>query len=390
MIRFEPDSWLEALLRFFLMAAPDANVYVEIAAPDLRFAAVLLLALGVALGWRRLAGAPRPALALFVLLMVASTAWLFTSGNGRYFMPMIVCVGPLAVALVWLLPLTRAFRLFLAGGLLAVQTFVIAQNSPWDAWAWLPWTQAPYFQVELPPAALDDKPTTYVTLSSISYSLVAPQFPASARWINLTTVGALARDRGWGQQFLAAANGPIELLVPTLQGRAAADGSPAPDVLDALDKLLIPQRLAIDTERSCTLLRSRGMAAIAGRSQQSAHNSLAGFWLCPLRYPVDRPPAERPNISPRTEAVFARVEQMCPRFFGPGPQTMPINGGALRHYPASDTKVYVLDDGQVLYKFWRALNPVVVGTVDSVLNGSATIQCNRIRGNGMWPWERGI
>ncbi len=168
MIRFEPDTWLEALLRFFLMAAPDANVYVEIAAPDLRFAAALLLALSVALSWRRLAGAPRPAMALFTLLIVATAAWLSTSGNGRYFMPMIVCVGPLAAALVWLLPLTRAFRVFLAGGLLAAQAFVIAQNSPWQAWAWLPWKQAPYFQVDLPPAAPDDKPTTYVTLSSIS------------------------------------------------------------------------------------------------------------------------------------------------------------------------------------------------------------------------------
>ena len=60
-VRFEPDTLYEALLRPVAMAAPDANVYVEIMAPDLRFIFVLaLLALLAAMsplaGRRRLAG----------------------------------------------------------------------------------------------------------------------------------------------------------------------------------------------------------------------------------------------------------------------------------------------------------------------------------------------
>ena len=38
MNRFIPDSLLEALLRPFAMGAPNAWVYIEILAPDFRFA----------------------------------------------------------------------------------------------------------------------------------------------------------------------------------------------------------------------------------------------------------------------------------------------------------------------------------------------------------------
>ncbi len=391
MIRFEPDTWLEAFLRFFLMAAPDANIYVEISAPDLRFAAMLLLALGVALSWRRRAGSARPAGALLALLLVATAAWLATSGNGRYFMPMMLCVGPLAAGLAWLLPLTRSFRLFLAGGLLAAQAFVVVQSSFWDSWAWLPWKDAPYFQVDLPAGPPPPAPTTYVTVTSISYSLLAPQFPPASRWINITTIGALQRDRGWGQDFLAAAKGSIKLIVPTLNRQSTADGLPDPTVLTALDELLAPARLALDPNRRCELLRSEGVAAIMRRRPATGDEQPPGFWLCELRYPVDQPPSPARAVNARTEEVFARIERMCPRFFAAATtRTMPINGGSLRHYPASDTRVYVLDDGTVLYKFWRALNPVVIGTVDGVLGGSATLRCDEIRGKGLLPWDRGI
>ena len=41
MIRFLPDTWLDALLRPVAMAMPDGWIYVETMAPDLRFVFVL-------------------------------------------------------------------------------------------------------------------------------------------------------------------------------------------------------------------------------------------------------------------------------------------------------------------------------------------------------------
>jgi hypothetical protein len=391
MIRFIPDTWLEALLRFFAMAAPDGNVYVEIAAPDVRFAAIVLLAIAIAFLARRLVANPRPAIGLLALVLASTVPWLLTSGNGRYWIPMLLCAGPLAIGLVYLLPLTRAFRTTLAFGLLALQTFVVLQSPPWDSWSWVVWEEAPYFQLELPPVQPNAPPTTYVTLTSISYSLIAPQFPASSRWINITNVGAAGRDAAWAADFLAHSPGPIKLIAPTIKGQVAADRGPTPEVRNALDAMLGSQRLALASDRQCDLLHSSGLVSAARAGVNAAKEFKdAGFWVCPLRYPVERPPEKVKPVDPATEAAFARLEQMCPRFFHPGAKTVPINGGSVRQYAGSDMKAYVLDNGEVWYKFWRALNPVMVGKLPEVLSGKAHIDCDAIRGRAGLPWDREI
>jgi hypothetical protein len=396
MIRFLPDNWLEAWLRFFAMTAPNGNVYVEIAAPDLRFAAIVLLGVAVGLTWRRQTVNRRPAVALLVIMLVSAVPWLMTTGNGRYWIPMLLIAGPLAVGLAYLLPLTRSFRLFLAAGLLVAQTFVVLQVPPWDSWTWVQWAKAPYFHLEVPRPDASALVTTYVTVSSISYSLIAPQFPASSRWINITSIGGTGRDVSWGQHFLAQAKGPLMLVAPSIKGQVTQTGQPTPDIRKALDALIGGQRLALVPDASCRLLRARSLLPTS-RAQTvprsfalSQDEKDAGFWVCPLRYPVDSPALSDVPFDPKVEAGFARIEQMCPRFFQVGAKSIAINGGAMRHYPGSDMKVYVLDTGQVWYKFWRALNPVLVGNLDEVLKGSATIECDHIRGRSGLPWDREI
>lgn len=57
-------------------------------------------------------------------------------------------------------------------------------------------------------------------------------------------------------------------------------------------------------------------------------------------------------------------------------------GGTVRHYTDSDARVYMLNDGKVLYKYWRALNPVLIG--------KAIVACDKIRGRSGLPWGREI
>ena len=388
MIRFKPDTWLDAVMRPFAMAAPDANVYVEIQAPDVRFAALVLLAVAALVAWHRLGVNRKPVLALLAFTALSMWPWLETSGNGRYYLLMLLAAGPLCVGLICLLPLTRSFRLFLALLVLVLQIFVVAQNPPWGAWAWLAWKDAPYFQVDAPPEA-GAKPVTYVTISSISYSLIAPQFPPSARWINLSAVNPT--DAKWVQQFITHASS-LMLVAPSIHQQMTKDQQPNDEVRKALDALLSEQKIALQPGKRCDFLPSKGLAAIAIRNGHLDDKNLTkqfGFWICPLRYPVDQPIATKSMAFLHTEAVFERVEQLCPRFFRPNEAvTKSIAGGAVRHYGGADTKVYVLDDGLVAYKFWRSLNPVVIGPVDQVLDGTAKIECSAIRGKSR-PWQSG-
>jgi hypothetical protein len=389
-IRFEPDNWIDAVMRPFAMAAPDANIYVEIPAPDLRFAVLVLLAAAALLCWRKLGSNRRPVMLLLGLTALSMWPWLATSGNGRYYIPMLLVVGPLCIGLIGLLPLTRYFRAFLAVLVLGLQVLVVAQNTPWDAWSWLAWKDAPYFQVDAPPPGAGGKPVTYVTVSSISYSLIAPQFPASSRWTSLSAGNP--RDVLWTHQFLAEANSLV-MVAPALRGQMTADRQPTEAVRAALNVLLNARKLALVAGQPCKFLPSKGLAGIGIRQEREkdARSVEFGFWLCPLRYPVEVKVDVLPAAAARTLAVFARVEELCPRFFQPGTgSTQAIAGGTRRHYAEADIRLYVLDDGMVIYKFWRALNPVVLGSVDDVLSGRARLDCANIRGRAGLPWEREI
>ena len=51
----------------------------------------------------------------------------------------------------------------------------------------------------------------------------------------------------------------------------------------------------------------------------------------------------------------------------------------MRHYSGSDTRVYVMENGEIAYKFWRSLNPVTIGSREDVLAGRAVVDCTKIR-----------
>ena len=114
-----------------------------------------------------------------------------------------------------------------------------------------------------------------------------------------------------------------------------------------------------------------------------------GFWACPLRYPVPMTRNPASEGSPLVNRALDAVEQMCPRFFPPGQSlTSRMEGGLVRGYSAADMKLYVLGDQKVYYRFWRALNPMLIGSVTEILADGFKMNCNTIRGRSGLPWER--
>jgi hypothetical protein len=389
MSRFEPESLQRALMRFFDMAAPDANIYIEIPAPDIRFAAVLLLGAGALLCWRRLGPHRAATMAMLLVLLVSASIWLATTGNGRYFMPLLIAVGPVAIGLVCLLPVTRGFKAALAMLLVAGQGFVISEQPPWNTWSYLHWREGSYFDIRLGPEELQAPPTTYGTLSMISYSLIAPQFPAESRWINLVAGSATPRDEARIDAFLrdSAARGPMRVLAPSLPWGSLPDGRPTPRVLEAFNELLAKRNLKISGD--CRLIVSPGLVRMAEREKSAdtkAPHPL-GFWSCPMVYEVR--PAERQRVEQPPELVvrsFDQLARLCPQFFPASEASiLRLPDAWSRHYAASETRVYVTDTGEVWMKYWRSINPVRIAAVAELVAGRATFDCATVRGSdGAW------
>ncbi|HVE53573.1 MAG TPA: hypothetical protein VNB23_09345 [Ramlibacter sp.] len=404
-MRFQPDNLLETLLRPLVMAAPDANVYVEIMAPDFRFAFALLLLvlLGVlSLRRRQAAGeAPLPSgrRAVFVLLAVLAVAfvpWLATSANGRYFVVGLLLVGPVCVGLAALLPVTRSLRLTLALGMVAWQAFAVYQSAPWKSWGVAEWTEPPYFQFEVP-AEWRAQPATLVTMSAISYSLAAPMFHPEARWISLHNApapdGPLAGGRRTAAFLAAAQPGRLLLFVPALPDAMTPERLPDDKVMAVLDAQLAPFRLAFARPHACRFLPSRTLAGMGLGQRTQAEKARAGFWLCHLAAGVASPASVAAAVrGSRHDAVFGVLEAQCPRFFprgGDGPGVA-LPNGTVRSYQQGEMKAYVYDGGEVYYKYYRALNPVLVGKADAILAGQARLDCGNIRGRAGLPWQREI
>ncbi len=395
MIRFQPDTWRDAFWRPIAMAAPDAGVYIEIMAPDLRFVALLLLTLcAVLLSWRlRRLPLGGPLWPLVAFSWLAFVPWLATTGNGRYFIPVLMLVGPLCIALVYRLPVSRSLRLLLCVLLVGAQVIAVAEAEPRRRWSLMPWG-VPYFQIDLT-AADREQPAAWVMVTSLSYSLLAPRFDPRSRWMNVSGLegGSSDNDRR-AQRFLAGAvrDGlPLRLLLHSDPRYADEKGQPVARMREELDRHLAPHRMglsgACETRRSQTMI---DQMIPDGSSPNPRRTDSMGFWVCPLAYPVAAPIAAGPSAAQLEAArVFERLEQECPRLFPPGGgRTVRMEDGFMRDYPGADVRAYVLDDGAVRFKYWRALNPNLVGTVADVLAPGFRLDCHQVRGRSGLPWER--
>lgn len=401
MIRFLPDTWREMLLRPIAIAAPDAGVYIEIMAPDFRFVFVLILLVVLSVFWLFRRGVMRKALKptalLLGLIALAFIPWLATTANGRYFIPLLLAGGPLCIALAWHLPMTRSFRLTAAIGLVTFQAFVTLQSSPFHSWGLAQWKEAPFFDVELS-QSIASQPSTYVTLGNLSYSLIAPFFPAKSRWMSLSyapSVGLGGPDSQRTQKFLESAEpGHLNLLLPTVPEYSTPEGQPNDQMVRVLTARISAHRLELRDPDKCQVLPSNTLASMAiskEARQDSEKSKNLGFWVCPVRYNASLlTPTQEQKVG-RFDPVFRQIENHCPRFFAPGQVgSMSIRGGEMRMYDSSERKAYVLDNGEVFYKYYRALNPVKIGTIEEVLSGKKKIDCNNIRGRSGLPWEREI
>lgn len=378
MIRFMPDTWVDVVMRPLDMVSPEANIYVEVSAPDLRLAAALLLAVAVLVLARRHQGR-RPALTLLALVLLAMVPWLATTGNGRYFTPFLLLLGPLCIGLIRLLPFSGSVKISTAVVLLALQAFLVHETSPWGAWALASWRGSPYFEI----SGVPQEPRSYVTLTPISYSLIAPQFPPGSRWMNLSAPVVGPREKAYSRNWLAKARS-LYLVAPSLPGQMDDTAQPSAAVVKVFDQIIGDRGLSVERGARCDFLPSTGVARVSMREHVEDDPQAAsryGFWLCPLHYDAQAAlqPATRTR-DPAVEATFAAVEAMCPRFFPHGEaETQRLDDGSTRHYSESDTRVYVMDDGEVLYKFWRSINPVTIGRRADVLAGNVHLDCSKIR-----------
>jgi hypothetical protein len=394
MNRFTPDVFLEWLLRPLLMADPSAFMYVEFMAPDLRPAALLsMLLVGAVFGslkQRLTAETWRLLMAFWLSLYL----WTFVIGNGRYFLPALLLLGPLTM-LAWRgLPGTKTFRwmtLALIGGL---QAAALANTYKQDVWARTEWLNGPGIDIE--ESELRQRPAVFIMASVNAYSILVPRFHPDSRWAQLIgqrDLSPAAREYASVVELLSSAL-PKLLVIPIPGGWSAKANQPDAELRKFLGLSLSNYGLALNGQ-PCAVLRSMlprvsGGTATTSKAGEVPQEPERGFWFCPMNYSdsgriaaIAKPPA-----ASQWSDVFEAIEQRCPRFFPPGSGvTREFEGMASRWYPSIDTLVNVWGSGAVTYKYFRALNHRSIGSVANIRAGKFAIQCDKPPGRYRMPWD---
>jgi len=386
-----PDNLIEAALRPLAMAAPNAGIYIEIMAPDLRFILAICAALIVVLrvsGWR---ATRRTALVpLTIFSAVAFVFWIMTSGNGRYFLPGLILIGPLLVGWLYAANLSKSMKLTLSGLMLAFQGWAVWQTAPWDAWSQTAWVAPTGFQVEVDENAKTE-PATYVTLTSPTYSIIAPQFSQQARWINLDALQGRRQLADKEKIHNLLSNSPRIRFVTPAESPQAQSVSDAV-LISAFNRQLHPEGLNIARASDCRIVSSASMRPRVPTRLIREHDVVelgpVGFWICSLEYDAASAfsPAKMPEI---LASLVGQIEQACPRFFPPGRgQSMVLQDMTIVNYPGSDMKLYARNNGEISYLYYRALNSVQIAS-NGILRGDTKAWCENIQGRSGSPWTRG-
>lgn len=388
MLRFLPDGWLEGLLRPFLLLDPVAGLYAELAAPDWRFALLITCLLVVLAARRGRLPLAVPQKIALLSLAVMFYMWTFAIGNARYFVAGLLLVGPLLMMGWRLLPGTLAFRSLMLVGILALQGFAVQLNYVANAWGVVPWRggQGPIVQA----SPLREHPAIFLTLSVMSYSILVPHFHPKSRWANIAGQRDITPAAPEYPRLQALLKSPLPkyVVVPAVPQYLSKERLPIGPMRDFLAQSLAVHGLAL-SGAACTLLRSDVSAGSLGGTEDSgAHR---GFWFCPVQV-VAVGASSDDRVEKRAHEfsdVFERVERRCPRFFPPGDGVEnQVDGLWMRRYPTADTRLYIDSQGQVLFKYFRSVNPSLIGDVNAVRQDRFTITCNKLPGRYQLPWQR--
>jgi hypothetical protein len=374
--RFVPKSFLQALWRPFAMVDPVAWVQEEMTAPDLRYAALLLLAGAFLIRWlwKRFAHssvpAPRtdPAAARVLAALGCGFAadwalWLRASGNGRYFLPMASVAAVLIVALIFRLfaarPKLRNYVLAVILGTQAIQLFFGASHR----WTGVPWDRH-WLNVEMP-EKLAAESNLYLTAGVQSNSFIAAYLAPGSGLVNFSGTYALGSDGATGARIEAL----IHRYAPHLRvlwraTRSESENLPLdyrPPVNDALSRF----GLRVDTS-DCARIALHGLPPEAEMTLEdtlpsdpveSAQTQSGTSYLMSCRVVPDAggSPAEIARDR-AVDVVFDRVEDTCPALFQPRRLRTERAGGVWHRLYVNTDIVLSISHGSVKF-----MNPPVGG-----------------------------
>lgn len=382
--RFKVLTLLEAVTLPLRMASVHSWIYVENAAPDLRFALILLtvvllaanklLALGRRLTDRNgraqntqkisalVGGASYKQPYFFLAFASMYCLWQFSSGNGRYALPVLLFAGPVLVLVLLRFGLKPRTFFFGLSSILVLQALNLFWNGN-PRWGNEPW-KANWLEITTTPT-LTNEPFGYLTLGVITHSASVIVMHKDSRFLNLVGAHSIRAD-GPGnprvRKFIETHGARLRVMFEVQPGSNTAGSVQGP--VDDVNGVLSPWDLRI-VNGTCEPIRIH-------------HLRPKGYELAACLVTSGNPVREQMERA-RNEAsgIMNRVEAACPLLFSPkNPLTIHKGGIWQREYINNDIRL-MLYRGKLAYsKLEYGPFDVPLGGVDEWIGGRGKIDCS--------------
>ena len=363
--RFLADGMSSFVLKPFMMLLPVSGVHIETVAPDLRYAALVLLSLMLTFKtallrkpglwpWRDPMPVFRGDRALAALcggVFLAWLLWALTSSNSRYFLTMSCLVGVILATLLFRLSSSPRFLAYCGASLVLVQSAMVAYGGD------VRWSPSGYgkswFELDVP-QDLKQQPALYLHLGISPASFLMPYLAPGSNMINLSG------------QYVIDDNAQVRALLDKHKGRVRVmQRHSDPAALRPSDFNFALKRIGLQADlRSCHTIRFRS------RGQRGAADTFMYYVACSTA-PLQLSAAERQQFMARrqrADAVFTALEHLCPRYFQPHGLVTEGDGRSFwRNYTNTDTVLGEYRDGSVSFRNVFTHTPAVaVGNIEAL------------------------
>jgi hypothetical protein len=372
--RFVPQTVLDALTLPFRMIEHRSWVYAEVMSPDLRpglLVVLAILAAGLA-GWRARYRTQADAMAmaapwnpeahrrLVVFFVVATVAWMATSGNGRYATPLLLLLAPLIYTTGARLLGVRAAALMCLMVLPAQVLFIVDAGNP--RWAPSDWT-ARWIPVSVP-AGLAQAPQLYVSTSVSSESYIAAHVHPDSVFVNPIGLSPIATGGpGWARfealrdRFVGRVQ--VLFLAPTL-----ASAEERAQYVAAKNASIDRLGLAIEPGQCEYIVVNQAEAEalpyLWGRIEGRVRHART-VAACAARPAA--PSARLAALRAQAAAAFDAIERKCPDIFAPnGVQVEGTGRRWSRNYTKFDLFISLdYESGDIFYRLEHQGADVLLG-----------------------------
>lgn len=386
--RFIPNGFVEALLLPLAMLKHESWIYAEIAAPDARPAALVIVAFSllIVMVFRLVRPSAykgpcsgdkaRPRLIeckFWAFFLTSTLFWLATSGNGRYAVPLFLTMG---VGFYVLLERLLPFRYTILGVILLVvvqlQIVIAAGNPRWNPMQWTPeWLSADV------PRELTTDPVLVLSIGSSSESYLVRHLHPDSAFVNPIGLISIPNDGERWKRFLELRQrflNDIYVVFPVKDGRLKAS---------SLDQNVV-SRYEVAADRLGVGFVGDGCRVMSFNGEQGSALIFNDFLRPPAvrRLAYCKAAVIKPSELLAGKRAFARkimdaFERECPKYLKPSsPQ---VEGGEdvwTRFYGKYDITMGVsFRTGEIYYYQERQGVDSLIGSVDTWESDVDSFRC---------------